>query len=159
MTRFRYANQAASDAHMGTQPVKDLIQLFSTSDVLVEPPEVHNSTVLVRKTINPVTTSAVSDSRVLVLELSALDAGTSARSPEDVDAVVEKVRSKVQGLRSLVVAEDQATKSIRIECALEGGGALMSFPELVLDDEARPVHAVKIIPKHGFLSRARKSKL
>jgi hypothetical protein len=45
----RYANQEASDTHLAAKPVQDLIQLFTTGDVLAQPPEVHNSKVIVKK--------------------------------------------------------------------------------------------------------------
>ncbi|CAI6332883.1 unnamed protein product [Periconia digitata] len=60
-----YTSDAASDAHIATQPVQDLIQLFTAGGVLAQPPEVHTCLVVGSKTSRPV--PQVSEDPAIVL--------------------------------------------------------------------------------------------
>jgi hypothetical protein len=145
----RYANQAASDAHLATKPVQDLIQLFTSGDVLAGAPEVHNCPVKYRKTFGQ--PLSISSSPAIVLLHSTISG---------VDAWKGAVES-AKGANFGMVVEDKETKGLRTELILDGWKSFEAFEK---SEAARTLleaseGAVKIRPIAGFLGREDKSKL
>lgn len=145
----RYTNQAASDAHLATKPVQDLIQLFTTGDVLAGPPEVHNCPVKHRKTFGQ--PLSLSSNPAIVLLHSTSSGVDSWKSAVD----------SAKGANFGAVVEDKDTKGVRTELILDGWSSYEAFEKseaaktLLTDSES----AVKIRPIAGFLGREEKSKL
>lgn len=144
----RYANQAASDAHLATKPVQDLIQLFTTGDVLASPPEVHNCPVKHKKsTGSPL---SVSSSPVIVLLHSTSSSADQWRGAAE----------GARGLNFVAVVEDKETKGVRTEMILDGWKSYEAFENGAGKSVTKAAdEAVKIRPIAGFLGRDDKSKL
>ncbi|KAJ4351446.1 uncharacterized protein N0V89_006788 [Didymosphaeria variabile] len=106
-----YASQAASDAHLATQPVQDLIKLFTTSDVLAQPPEVHTSTVTSSKPCSP--PPAISTSPCIVLAHFDYQAGKVANALLGWADVVEYVAKNEYWTRGYTVGEGKDKNSVR----------------------------------------------
>ncbi|KAF2026464.1 hypothetical protein EK21DRAFT_33570, partial [Setomelanomma holmii] len=94
-----YANQAASDAHLATQPVQDLIQLFTTGDALAGAPEVHNCPIRHNKRAGSPLTVSFNPAIVLVHSTSS---------------GVSDFTEGASKLHAVVVVEDNETKGVRI---------------------------------------------
>lgn len=148
--RPRYANQAASDAHLATQPVKDLIELFTTGDILASPPEVHNCAIIVKKSIAPPLPVSANPAVVLLHTTSATQ---------------QEVRSAAHGgsknLNCVIIVEDKETKGVRAQYVLKDWKSYDTFESA---ETAKTVakgaeSVVKIRPINGFLGREGKSKL
>jgi hypothetical protein len=144
----RYANQAASDAHLATKPVQDLIQLFTTGDVLASPPEVHNCPVKHKKSTGA--PLSVSSNPVIVLLHSTSSSADEWRGAAD----------GVKGLNFVAVVEDEETKGVRTEMILDGWRSYEAFETGAGQSVTKAANeAVKIRPIEGFLGREDKSKL
>lgn len=144
----RYANQAASDAHLATKPVQDLIQLFTTGDVLASPPEVHNCPVRHKKsTGSPL---SVPSNPVIVLLHSTSSSADEWRSAAEGS----------RGLNFIAAVEDNETKGMRAEMILDGWKSYEAFESGAGKSVTNAANeAVKIRPIAGFLGRDDKSKL
>jgi hypothetical protein len=149
----RYANQAASDAHLATKPVQDLIQLFTTGEVLAAPPEVHNCPVIYKSRI--VQSCSVSTNPAIVLLHN-----TSLGVDGSKDAA-ERVVGNVKELSFLAVVEDKETNGVRTQIVMDSWESYEKFEKSdaakCLTTNASSVVKIKAIA--GFLGREDKSKL
>lgn len=128
--------------------MQDLIQLFTTGDVLASPPEVHNCPVKHKKSTGA--PLSVSSNPVIVLLNSA------SSSADEWRGAVEGAR----GLNLVAVVEDKETNSVRTEMILDGWRSYESFESGTGKSVANPANeAVKIRPIAGYLGREDKSKL
>lgn len=128
--------------------MQDLIQLFTTGDVLASPPEVHNCPVKHKKSAG--SPLSVSSNPVIVLLHS-----TSSNADEWKSAV-----GNVKGLNFVAVVEDKETKGVRMEMILDGWKSYESFESGAGTSVTKAANeAVKIRPIAGFLGREEISKL
>ncbi|KAF2818623.1 hypothetical protein CC86DRAFT_472688 [Ophiobolus disseminans] len=145
-----YANQAASDAHLATKPVQDLIHLFTTGDVLAGAPEVHNCSIKHRKTSgSPLSVS--SNPAIVLLH-------TTSSSLENVQSAAE---ASAKSLNSTLVVEDKETSGVRAEYVFDSWKSYEAFEKT---DAAKAIlksakNVVKIRAIDGFLGREEKSRL
>ena len=109
--QIRYATQAASDAHLATQPVQDLIHLFSTTSVLAQPPEVHTSTVTSSKICSP--SPEISTNPAIVLAEFEYKPGTVANALKGWDEVVKYVSKNEYWTRGYTVGEEKEKSTVR----------------------------------------------
>ncbi|CAO2652073.1 Nn.00g003560.m01.CDS01 [Neocucurbitaria sp. VM-36] len=157
-----YTSQAASDAHLATQPVQDLIKLFTTSDVLGGAPEVHNSTVASKHTSDsplPVTSNPA-----IVLVNVGYKAGSTASVLSGWKSTGERALSSVKGFNVFTVAEDKESNSVRAVYVLDGWKSFEEFQSLGVGDRTEKdrtgvAEAVKIRAVDGFVKREGRSKL
>ncbi|KAH6523276.1 hypothetical protein HBI56_083950 [Parastagonospora nodorum] len=139
------ANQAASDAHLATKPVQDLIQLFTTGDVLAGPPEVHNCPVQHKKSLGqPLLVS--SNPGIVLLHSTSTGADAWAKAVEDINE-----------LSFSAVVEDDETKGVRLELIFDSWSRYEAFE--MSDAVKGAENATKIRPIAGFLGREDRSKL
>ncbi|KAH7355982.1 hypothetical protein BKA66DRAFT_515729 [Pyrenochaeta sp. MPI-SDFR-AT-0127] len=153
-----YASPAANDAHMATKPVQDLIQLFSTSDVLAQPPEVHTCPISSKHTsgIPP----PISSNPAILLVNVGYKAGTTANALESWRNFTKSASSSVKELNLSIVVEDKETNSIRAEYVLDSWGAIEGFRYLASEENRTgEVDAVKIRVIDGYIGREDRSKL
>lgn len=144
----RYANQAASDAHLASKPVQDLIQLFTTGDVLASPPEVHNCPVKHKKTTG--SPLSVSSNPIIVLLQS------TSSSAEEWRGATEGAK----GLNFIAVVEDKETNGVRAEMILDGWTSYEAFESGAGKSVTKAANeSVQIRPIAGYLGRKGKSKL
>jgi quinol monooxygenase YgiN len=109
---LRYASQAASDSHLATQPVKDLIELFTTGDVLAGAPEVHIAPIVVNKLAR--TAPSISDNPAIVLSNFEYKPGTLENAIKGWKSVVDYVSAKEDGTKSYTILADlEKGKEIR----------------------------------------------
>lgn len=159
----RYANQAASDAHLATKPVQDLIELFTTGDVLSQPPEVHNSRVKTRTILG--SPLAVFSDPAIVLVSTTYKAGSTANVSGNWEDAAQEALSKGGDLNVFIVAEDKESNSIRAEYVLKSWDAFEHFASRSTShanfeaEKMGPTEVVKIRPIDGFIGREDKSKL
>jgi hypothetical protein len=147
LTFPRYANQAASDAHLATQPVQDLIQLFTTGDVLDGAPEVQNCAIKVKKNTAPPLPVSANPAVVLL--------HTTSASQQDLRTAAH---GGAKNLNSIVIVEDAGTNGVRAQYVLNDWKSYEAFEAAgAVVKEAESV--VKIRPINGFLGREDKSKL
>ncbi|KAJ4376018.1 hypothetical protein N0V83_001298 [Neocucurbitaria cava] len=157
-----YASQAASDAHLATQPVQDLINLFTTGDVLAGAPEVHNSFVAAKNTSeSPV---PVSSNPAILLVNVGYKAGTTANALSGWKSTGERALSSVKGFHVFVAAEDKESSSVRAVYVLDGWKAAEEFEKSGIEkqtekDRAGGVETVKIRAVDGYVKRDDRSKL
>ncbi|KAH7068417.1 hypothetical protein BKA63DRAFT_371179, partial [Paraphoma chrysanthemicola] len=97
-----YADQAASDAHLATQPVKDLIDLFTTGDVLGGAPEVHNCPIRSKK-VSGAPLSVEANPAVVLLHSTSSDVNSYSQGVES-----------AKGVNATIVVEDPETKGVRV---------------------------------------------
>lgn len=125
--------------------MQDLIQLFTTGDVLATPPEVHNCPVRHKKSVGQ--PLSISSDPAIVL-LHSTSAGLDA---------LRTATEKFKGLSFVAVVEDPEAHSVRIELILENW---TSYEALEKSETVKSAEsAVKIRPIAGFLGREDKSKL
>jgi hypothetical protein len=149
----RYANQAASDAHLATKPVQDLIQLFTTGEVLAAPPEVHNCPVRYKSRI--VQSCSLSTNPAIVL------LHTTSPGVDDSKDAAERMVGNVKELNFLALVEDKETNGVRIQIVMD---SWKSYEKFEKTDKAKGLttnasSVVKIKAIAGFLCREDKSKL
>ncbi|KAF2451867.1 hypothetical protein P171DRAFT_478888 [Karstenula rhodostoma CBS 690.94] len=161
-----YASQAASDAHLATQPVKDLITLFTTTSVLAAPPEVHTSTVTASKLCAP--PPSPSTAPAIVLAHFEYKPDTVARALQGWAAVVEYVREKEYWTRGYTVGKEKGKSCVRTVETYESWEVL---EKVHLKSEAVAKNrkhngsdrigqgAVRVVAVDGFLGREERSKL
>jgi hypothetical protein len=125
--------------------VQDLIQLFTTGDVLAAPPEVHNCPVRHKKTSGQ--PLSVSSEPAIVLLHSTSTGSDSWRLATD----------NIRGSSFAAVVEDSETKGVRTELILENWASYETFEksDMVKSTES----TVKVRPIAGFLGREDRSKL
>jgi len=125
--------------------VQDLIQLFTTGDVLAGPPEVHNCPVRYKKSLGqPLSVSSNPGIVLLHSTSTGADAWTKA---------VENINELSFG----AVVEDTETKGVRLELIF---GSWSSYEAFEKSDAAKGAEsATKIRPIAGFLGREDRSKL
>lgn len=161
----RYADQAASDAHVATPPVQDLIKLFTTGDVLAQPPEVHNASVAV-KSVSGAPIPASSNPAIVILNVD-YKSGTTTHAVQGWREAGESVKS-IKGFNVWTVAEDKEASSVR---AIYVGDSWESFDTFHKSgvaqrnqehngkDRTGVQGAVKIKVVDGFVGREDRSKL
>ncbi|KAK3209748.1 hypothetical protein GRF29_44g553722 [Pseudopithomyces chartarum] len=113
-----YTNQAASDAHLATPPVQDLIHLFTTTSVLAQPPEVHTSIVTSSKPCSP--PPAISSKPAIVLSNYAYKPGTVANALKGWDEVVGYVSKEEHWTRGFTVGGEKGKDGVRTVETYEG---------------------------------------
>lgn len=150
---IRYTNQAASDAHLATQPVQDLIKLFTTSNVLAGPPEVHNSIISSKKTAGSLLD--ITSNPAILLVNTPYEGGPSNSDLDGWKSDVQEAFGSVKGLGSVIVAEDREGKSVRAEYVFKGWEEFESFAAKGKKHGGRGGEAeiVKIKGVDGFLGR------
>lgn len=153
----RYANQAASDAHMVAKPVQDLIQLFATGEILAQPPEVHNCPIVNKTMLG--STLSISSIPVIALLNVPSKPNESIKLRRDWEGFFGKAVSDLEGLGAILVSEDKEAKSIRIEGVLQDDDAFTEFQRVVTANKTDTVEMVRIRPVCGFVGRVAKSKL
>ncbi|KAF2787008.1 hypothetical protein K505DRAFT_379873 [Melanomma pulvis-pyrius CBS 109.77] len=99
-----YASQAASDSHLATQPVQDLIGLFTTGDVLAGAPDVHTAPIVANKLAKQ--PPSVSDNPAIVLANFEYKPGTLASALKGWNSVVDYVSAKEEGTKSYTIFAD-----------------------------------------------------
>ncbi|EUC33078.1 hypothetical protein COCCADRAFT_97048 [Bipolaris zeicola 26-R-13] len=152
-----YANQAASDAHMTTKPVQDLIQLFSTGEVLAQPPEVHPCPIVNKMMLG--STLSISSTPVIALLNVPSKPNQSVAPKRDWEGIFEKAVIDVKGLGAMLVSEDKEAKCMRMEGVLQDDDAYREFQRMVAGNKTGTVEMVRIKLVCGFVSREAKSKL
>ena len=154
MARFnfvRYTNQAANDAHFATKPVQDLVQLFTTGDILAQPPEVHNCLFAAKKTSgSPL--SILSDPAIVIMNVPSKP-GSAPQPVEEWKDIAEISMSKAKGVSVFAVVEDKEGNSIRMQCVAQDWNAFADLQSSVLDGSLDRIETVKIRPIDGFLGR------
>jgi hypothetical protein len=153
----RYANQAASDAHLATKPVQDLIQLFTTGEVLAQPPEVHNCPIITKKTSSPVPIS--SNPAIVLMNMPSKPNASATKEAEKWHELSQIVTKSVKGVNAFTVVEDRETNSTRVECVLNSWDAFAGYQEFMVDGRRDGAEVVKIRPIDGFVGRENSSKL
>ncbi|KAL1798099.1 hypothetical protein ACET3X_002136 [Alternaria dauci] len=152
-----YANQEASDSHLATKPVQDLIQLFTTGNVLAQPPEVHNSKVIAKRSSgSPPPVS--SNPAVMLMNIpskSELSTADTERWREMSSIVMESVK----GVVAFTVVEDREANSTRVEAVLQSWDAFAQYQEFMIDGRKDGAGVVKVRPIDGFVGREGASKL
>ncbi|KAA8621490.1 hypothetical protein PtrSN002B_010992 [Pyrenophora tritici-repentis] len=146
-----YTNHEAQDMHLATKPVQNLLQLFSTDDILAQPPEVHNCPFVAKKTFG--SPLPISSTPAIVLLNYPSKSGSAIQSAGKWEEIAEISISKDQGISNLAVVEDKDANSIRVQCVARDWNAFADFQASVLDCSAGDVEMVKIKPIDGFLSR------
>ncbi|KAI4676293.1 uncharacterized protein J4E88_007207 [Alternaria novae-zelandiae] len=154
---LQYANQAASDAHLTTKPVQDLIQLFTTGDVLAQPPEVHNCPIITKKTSSPVPIS--SNPAIVLMNIPSKPDASSTKEAEKWSELSQIVMKSVKGVNSFTVVADREAKSTRVECVLQSWDSFAAYQEFMVDGRRDGADVVKIRPIYGFTGRDSSSKL
>ncbi|KAI4709858.1 hypothetical protein J4E89_005087 [Alternaria sp. Ai002NY15] len=152
-----YANQAASDAHLTTKPVQDLIRLFTTGDVLAQPPEVHNCPIITKKTSSPVLIS--SNPAIVLLNIPSKPDTSAIKQAEKWSELSQIVMKSVKGVSSFTVVEDREAKSTRVESVLQSWDSFAAYQEFMVDGRRDGADLVKIRPIDGFVGRDSSSKL
>lgn len=166
-TTRRYTSSAANDAHLATQPVQDLIKLFTTSDVLASAPEVHISPIVASKTFTPVPTIA-SNPAILIAHVG-YKPDTLSHALRGWKALVENVTKNEYWTKGYTVGEDKEGQSVRTVEMYESwaffdkvhgkGEAVVKNQEQNGRDRT-PVHgAVRVRAIDGYLGRETKSRL
>lgn len=164
----RYASQAASDSHLATQPVKDLISLFTTGDVLAAAPEVHTAPIVVNKLARP--TPSISDNPAIVLANFEYKPGTLGNAVKGWKSVTDYVSAKEDGTKSYTVMADlEKGKEIRTVEVYENwdymenvhlkSPVIASNVEQNGKDRTGVEGAVRVKFVDGFLGRERLGKL
>ncbi|KAF1849224.1 uncharacterized protein K460DRAFT_415630 [Cucurbitaria berberidis CBS 394.84] len=149
-----YTSQAASDAHLATQPVQDLITLFTTSDVLAQAPEVHNGSVAVRRSSGlPVSSSS---NPAIALANVGYKAGNVV---EEWGNVARTAIGGVKGFNLFMVVEDKDASSVRAVYVLDSWGAYKEFEQGSGVNKTGVAELVKIKAVDGFIGREDRSKL
>lgn len=90
-----YASQEASDSHLKTPPVQDLISLFTSGDVLAAPPEVSVTNIVHNKIARP--PPKVSDNPAIILAHFEYKDGTLGHALEGWGQVVQAVKDTEPG--------------------------------------------------------------
>ena len=153
----RYANQEACDTHLATKPVQDLIQLFTTGDVLAQPPEVHNSNVIVNKSSGmPI---PVSSNPAVVLMNIPSKSELSTKDKERWREMSSIVMNSVKGVSAFTVVKDQEANSTRVEAVLQSWDAFAEYQEFLIDGRQDGAVVVRLRPIDGFVGRENASKL
>lgn len=151
---IRYTNQAASDAHLATQPVQDLIKLFTTSDVLAAPPEVHNCLISAKKTSAP--TISLSSNPAIVLTNTPYGSEVGTKVLEGWGKDAENTINEDEGLDSVIVTQDKEGQSVRAQYVWKDWEAWERWAakgKRHSDDTSGLAEIVKIKGVHGFLGR------
>ncbi|RII22888.1 hypothetical protein CUC08_Gglean013327 [Alternaria sp. MG1] len=152
-----YANQEACDTHLATKPVQDLIQLFTTGDVLAQPPEVHNSNVIVNKSSGmPI---PVSSNPAVVLMNIPSKSELSTKDKERWREMSSIVMNSVKGVSAFTVVKDQEANSTRVEAVLQSWDAFAEYQEFLIDGRQDGAVVVELRPIDGFVGRENASKL
>ncbi|CAE7032585.1 hypothetical protein P3342_006871 [Pyrenophora teres f. teres] len=146
-----YTNQEANDAHFATKPVQDLVQLFTTGDILAQPPEVHNCPFIAKKTSG--SPLPISSNPAIILMNSPSKSGSTLQSIGELKNIAETSISKDEGISLFAVVEDKDANSIRVQCVARNWDALANFQASVLDGSVGHVEMVNIRPIDGFLGR------
>lgn len=163
LIKSRYANQAASDAHLATTPVQDLIQLFTTGDVLAQAPEIHNCPITAKKTSGALL--AVSSDPAIVLVNTPCKVELKVDALEEWRGAAEEAFSSSTPMSVFMVVDDQETKSVRAEYVLRSWSAFEEFAKNMEDyrgygtGSIGSAELVKIRAIDGFIGREDKSKL
>ncbi|KAJ4305776.1 hypothetical protein N0V90_001308 [Kalmusia sp. IMI 367209] len=161
-----YASQAASDAHLATQPVQDLIKLFTTTSVLAQPPEVHTSTVAASKPCSP--PPSISTSPAIVLAHFDYKPKTVAHALQGWTDVVDYVSKNEYWTRGYTVGEEKETNSVRTVETYESWDFLekvhMKSEAIAKNREHNGKDrvgqgAVRVVAVDGYLGREGKAKL
>lgn len=153
----RYANQAASDAHLTTRPVQDLISLFTTGDVLAQPPEIQNCPVLAkRKSGSP---PVVSSKPTVVLVNFVPGPCAAIQSSEYWTKFAERAINETNGMSTIVVVKDREGKSTRVECVLQDWDTSAELRKTMVMEGKFSIEFVNIVPIDGFISREEQSRL
>jgi hypothetical protein len=155
--RARYANQAASDAHLATKPVQDLIQLFTTGHVLAQSPEVHDCPVVTKKTSR--SPLPVSSSPAIVLMNIPSKFELSNKDVERWHELSQIVMRSVKGVTSFTVAEDREANSTWVEAVLQSWDAFAEYQEFMIGGRKDGAEVIKISAIDGFVARESTSKL
>ncbi|KAG9193957.1 hypothetical protein G6011_03992 [Alternaria panax] len=152
-----YANQAASDAHLATKPVQDLINLFTAGDVLAHPPEVHNCPVVTKKTsASPI---PISSNPAIVLMNIPSRSGLSTKDAGKWDEMSQIVMKSVNSIFIFTVVEDHEANSTRVEAVLQDWDAFTGYEEFMIEGRRDTAEVVKVRPIDGFVGRESASKL
>ena len=163
-----YASQAASDAHLATQPVKGLIELFTTGDVLASAPEVNTLPIVHNKSSK--TPPTISSNPAIVLAHFGYKDGTVKHALEGWRKVVEYVEKNEDETRSYTVLADQERGSeVRTVEVYENWeyveGIHLKNPAIPEnkrqngEDRTGLTGAVRVRAVDGFLGRERAGKL
>ena len=153
----RYANQEASDTHLAATPVQDLIQLFTTGDVLAQPPEVHHSKMIVKKSLG--TPIPVSSNPAVVLMNIPSKSELSTKDKERWREMSSIVMNSVKGVSAFTVVKDQEANSTRVEAVLQSWDAFAEYQEFLIDGRQDGAVVVELRPIDGFVGRENASKL
>ena len=153
----RYANQAASDAHLTTKPVQDLISLFTSGDILSQSPEVHNCPIVAKKTSEP--PLMVSSNPAIVLLNIIRGPRTAMNANEHWARYAEEAIFAIKALNVFLVVEDKDEKSTRVECVLQDWDAFAELRNTMAIDVNVSIDVINIVPIDGFIGREEKSRL
>lgn len=106
-----YASQEASDAHIKTEPVQDLINLFTTGDLLASPPEVHNNNIVSQKLLSsPVSVSA---NPAIVLANFGYKPGTLENALKGWKVVIDYVTKNEDPTRAYAILATDGGNEVR----------------------------------------------
>ncbi|KAF2709913.1 hypothetical protein K504DRAFT_430016 [Pleomassaria siparia CBS 279.74] len=163
-----YASQEASDSHLSTAPVKALIELFTTGDVLAGAPEVSTLPIVFNKTAKQA--PSVSDNPAIILANFEYKSGTVSNAFKGWKSVVDYVSANEDGTRGYTVLADVDTrKEVRtvevydswdfVENVHLKSPAIRANVEQNGKDRTDVKGAVRVKFVDGFLGRERSGKL
>ncbi|PVH93824.1 hypothetical protein DM02DRAFT_694854 [Periconia macrospinosa] len=115
-----YASSAANDAHVATAPVQDLIQLFTTGNVLAQPPEVHICPVVGHKTSAKV--SRIEANPAIVLAHVVYKPDTLSHALKGWRKVVEYVESNEYWTQGYTLGKEEESNCVRTVEVYESWG-------------------------------------
>jgi quinol monooxygenase YgiN len=106
-----YASQEASDAHIQTAPVQNLINLFTTGDLLAAPPEVHNNSIISQKLLS--SSLSVSANPAIVLANFGYKPGTLENALNGWKEVINYVTKNEEPTRAYAILATDGGNEVR----------------------------------------------
>lgn len=139
-----------------------MITLFTTSDVLAAPPEVHNCSVVTKKSAG--TPLAISTDPAIVLVNTPYQPDAAPQTLDWWKNTAKEISDNTKGFSSVIVVEDRESNSVREEYVLQSWGDFEAiaarYKSHDSDNASRvPTDIVKVKAVAGFLGRDDKSKL
>lgn len=156
-----YASKEACDAHTATQPVQDLIALFTNGNVLESPPEVYNHEIIHDK-IAKISPTVASDPAILLAHFS-YKPGMLSHALQGWKSVVDYVTENEDGTLGYTVLASDSNDVIRTVEIYEGwdfvdnvhlkSPAITQIKERNAVDTTELPGAIRLKAVDGFLGR------
>lgn len=156
-----YASQEASDSHLQTPPVQELISLFSSGNVLASAPEVHNDRIVASKVAKAVPT--ISSNPALVIANFEYKPGTVDSAIEGWKEYVKYVQESEDGTKEYAVLATEGEGWVRTVDVYESwefldkvhinSEAIGKVKEGIQKNGTGNVNVVRVRVVDGFLGR------